>query len=58
MTKLFLSPKDLAERWRVSVAMLYKLARNGELPAMRIGKTVRFKAADVDAYERSQSQEN
>lgn len=42
--------QDLAAFLNVSRSMVYKLAEQGALPAVRIGRLVRFRRRDVAAY--------
>lgn len=49
---LFLTPKELAARWRLALASVYRLKDAGQLPYYQIGGAVRFRLADVEAYER------
>ena len=48
---LFLTPKELAARWRLGRSTVYELLARGELPYYRLGKTVRIALADVETYE-------
>ena len=48
-----LTVRKLAERWKVCTATVYALAKAGKISALRIGNSVRFRAADVLAYEGS-----
>ena len=45
-----LNVKDVAEYLNVSVSMVRKLRRQGKLPAIMVGGSVRFAPADVEAY--------
>jgi excisionase family DNA binding protein len=45
-----LKPQDIAQRLKISRAMAYKLLTMGELPAVRIGRIVRVREADLEAY--------
>lgn len=47
-----LSADELAARWGVAVAHVYTLVRTGRLPAVRLGKYVRFSRAAIDEFER------
>ena len=47
-----LTPKQLAERWQVPTSHVYRLARDHKIPAVRLGRYVRFRADAVEAYER------
>ena len=45
----FVTQKDLAKRYAVSVAAVSKWASSGRIPCIRIGKSVRFDLAAVIA---------
>lgn len=45
--------REVAEFLRVSKSMVYKLAETGCLPAVRIGRLVRFTRRDVDSFVRA-----
>lgn len=47
----YLTPKDLAERYRISERQVTHLARTGYLPGIKIGKLWRFRAEDIEAWE-------
>lgn len=49
-----LSVKDLASRWNVSPSTIYGLVNRGELPAVRFGCTIRFRAEVVEAWAAKQ----
>lgn len=45
--------KDIAERWSVHPATVYRLVESGELPALRFGKgkgTLRISGEAINAY--------
>lgn len=44
----------LAERWRVKPAHVYRLAREGQIPTVRIGRYPRFPLAAIEAWEQEQ----
>jgi excisionase family DNA binding protein len=46
-----LTPDDLAERWSVTKAQVWRLAREGRLPVVRIGRYMRFRVEAVEAFE-------
>jgi len=51
-----LSYDDLAQRWGLSPKTVQRLARESKLPRpVRIGGSVRFRAAAIDAFERAGS---
>jgi len=41
---------EVARQLRVSNMTVYRLINAGELPALRIGRSYRLRAEDVDAY--------
>ena len=45
-----LTPKEVGERLAVSVSMVYKLLRIGDLPAIRVGRLPRIAEDDLRAY--------
>jgi len=47
------SAETLAERWGVSSATVRNLVRSGDLKAFRIGRQIRIRPQDVEAYEAS-----
>jgi excisionase family DNA binding protein len=46
-----LTADELATRWQVPTAHVYRLARDGKLPTVRLGKYVRFRAAEMEQFE-------
>ena len=41
---------EVADQLRVSTMTVYRLIKNGDLRAMRVGKSYRLREEDVDAY--------
>ena len=53
-----LTPRDVATRYSVSLATIYRWVRKGELPALRLGKRVlRFSEFDLASYEETHRSE-
>ena len=50
----YLTPKNLAERYQISERQVTHLARIGYLPGFKIGKLWRFRADDIEAWEKRQ----
>ncbi len=50
MTKEFLDIRDLSECLSIKKSTLYAMVENGELPHYKIGRLIRFKHNDVDAW--------
>lgn len=61
MTKAFLTPDELAERWATSRSTIYRKVKEGEaMPSyMHLNDgpraRIRFAIADVEAYENARS---
>lgn len=51
-TAEFLSADQVAERLAVSRMTIYRLIHTGELPAHRVGRSIRIRERDFDAYLR------
>ena len=49
-----LTAEQLADRWQVSKAQVYRLARESRIPAVAIGRYYRFREAAIEAWEASQ----
>ena len=49
-----LTAGQVAERWQVPTGHVYRLAREGRIPAVRVGRYYRFR---VDALERWELQD-
>jgi excisionase family DNA binding protein len=45
-----LDAEDVAARLHLSVSTLYRLARSGTLPGVKLGAAWRFRASAVEAY--------
>ena len=50
---VWMSTEDAARRLGVATKTVYRFIDRGELPAYRIGRVIRLKEADVEAYEAS-----
>lgn len=46
-----LTADDLAARWQVPKSQIYRLAREGDLPVVRLGKYMRFSLAAIEEFE-------
>jgi len=47
ITPMLLRPAEAAKLLSLGESTVYRMAANGELPAVRIGRTVRFRRADL-----------
>jgi excisionase family DNA binding protein len=48
---------DIAVYLRLSEAKVYKLAKEGQLPALRVGKSWRFRKDTIDEWMRRQMEQ-
>ena len=46
-----LTAEDVARRWQVKPAHVYRLAREGALPAVRLGRYRRFRLESIETFE-------
>lgn len=46
-----LTADDLAERWQVPTSHVYRLAREGRLPVVELGRYRRFRVGAVEDFE-------
>jgi len=44
--------EQLGERFQVPVSQIYRLTRDGTLPAVRLGRYYRYSPAAIEAFER------
>jgi len=53
MNGQLLKAGEVAERWKATPAQVYRLAREGQLPCVRLGaNTVRFRLDAIEEFER------
>jgi excisionase family DNA binding protein len=48
-----LTAAEVAERWQVPTSQVYRLARDGRLPSVAIGRYRRWRLADLAEFERA-----
>ena len=48
-----LTANQLAERWQIPRSHVYRLAREGRIPVVELGRYRRFKLDAVEAFENS-----
>ncbi len=46
---MLLTPKEVATQFRVTQATVRRWTREGLVPAVKVGKTIRFREEDIDA---------
>jgi excisionase family DNA binding protein len=49
-----LTADELADRWQVSKAHVYRLAREGRVPTVPIGRYYRFRVTSIESWEQTQ----
>jgi excisionase family DNA binding protein len=47
-----LTAEQVAERWQVQKAQVYRLAREGRLPTVRLGRYMRWRVEAIEKFER------
>lgn len=57
MSALYLTPKQLAERWACDPSYVRRLCRSGALRALRLGSDWRISPDVAEAYERGHTSE-
>ena len=55
MTPVFLTPKQLAERWNFCQRTIKRMAQRGDIPHTRLGNRFRFLRAEIERYEKQHS---
>jgi excisionase family DNA binding protein len=48
-----LTAAQLAERWQVPTSHVYRLAREGRVPCVELGRYKRFSLAAIEQFEES-----
>ena len=51
MAGRLLTAHELAERWQVTPHHVYALAREGDVPHVRLGRYVRFRLDEIERWE-------
>lgn len=54
MTERLMTAEQLAERWQVKTSHVYRLTREGRIPAVRLGKYYRYRLDAIEAFERTE----
>ena len=54
MTGRLLTAEELAERWQVPRSQVYRLTREGAIPAVKLGRYYRFRLDVIEAFERGE----
>ena len=54
MTAQLLTAEEVATRWQISTAQVYRLARDGQVPCVTLGRYKRFRLESLEAWEAAQ----
>ena len=54
---VLLTLQEVSEMLQVSKHTLYRLTKNGELPSLRVGKSLRYDAKEIYEYMRKNVKE-
>jgi excisionase family DNA binding protein len=46
-----LTAEQLADRWQVPTSQVYRLTRDGRIPAVKLGRYYRYAPAAIEAFE-------
>lgn len=53
MSNQLLTAEQLALRWQIPKSHCYRLAREGQIPCVQLGRYRRFRLEDIEAFEKS-----
>ena len=51
MSGRLLTAEELAERWQVPKSHVYRLTRDGTVPAVKLGRYYRYRLDAIEAFE-------
>ena len=51
MSGRLLTAEELAERWQVPKSHVYRLTRDGTVPAVKLGRYYRYRVEAVETFE-------
>jgi excisionase family DNA binding protein len=52
-----LTAEQLADRWQVPTSQVYRLTRDGRIPAVKLGRYYRYAPAAIEAFETGTAQQ-
>lgn len=55
MTGQLLTADQLAKRWQVPTSQVYRLARDGRIPTVQLGRYRRWRLDAIEQFERGNS---
>ena len=50
MSETLMTPQELCDKLRVQMSWVYDAAERGVLPAVRVGRRLRFRPSDIEKY--------
>ena len=53
-----LTAEQLADRWQVPKSQVYRLTREGKIPAVHLGKYYRYREDQIELFETSAQEQN
>jgi excisionase family DNA binding protein len=48
-----LTAEDLARRWQVKKSQAWRLAREGKVPCVKLGRYTRFRLSEIEQFEQN-----
>jgi len=51
MSGQLLTAEQLAQRWQLPVSAVYRLTRDGAIPAVKLGRYYRYRLDAIEAFE-------
>jgi excisionase family DNA binding protein len=51
MSGQLMTAEQLAERWQVPTSQVYRLTRDGAIPAVKLGRYYRYSPAAIERFE-------
>jgi excisionase family DNA binding protein len=53
-----MTASQLAQRWQVAEQHVYRLTRQGAVPAVKLGRYYRYRLDAIEAFERGEMDDN
>ncbi len=58
MNNKLMTTKELAEYMQLNPLTVYRKVKEGEIPYIRLGRSIRFKKEQIDKWLEAETQEN
>jgi excisionase family DNA binding protein len=55
MSGQLLTAEQVADRYQLAVSQIYRLTRDGRLPAVKLGRYYRYSEPALEAFERGET---